>query len=153
MNKIGSTRIITVNKNKFSKSGLLFLEDEKLFRRAQMKIILNEDDVKELTSWDEELLKNHKDDKYTLVKFNAPYHDCCYVKLLLEYDKENKTSIDKVKTLVFDKNRKERKDLTLNDLNELLKKSNSYKVTLKAQSLFNWNKKTGIKYTVTRIEL
>jgi hypothetical protein len=159
MNKIGSTRIIEINNNTKAKSGFPFIKDEFLSKACKLRLVISDDEVsKQLSDWDDSLIsgdakvKKTKYEKYDLVRRNPPFHDQLYAKLRLCYSDEEKKNINLVKTEILS-NKKNIDELTLEKLNDLLSKSNKWKVTIRASSLYNWKNKKGISYMIDKIEL
>lgn len=150
--KIGSTRTIEINNSTKAKSSLPFLDNDVLSKQAQLRLVLTNENSNLLQSWEDELFSNSKFEHYTLVKSNPPFYDQCYVKLRLEYSKEQKHNIDKVNTaIIVGKNK--HNNLNLEKLDELLKKYNKWRVTIKASCTYTWKDKKGINYMVDKIEL
>lgn len=150
-NKIGSTRTINVDTNVLAGGGLIYINDEKLHKRSMFKVCLDDNSFKQLDSWDKAVLNTNKP-CYSLARKGGSYLDYAFVKLRMGYDTEKKVSLNVVKTKVLHR-KKELKDLPLEELNELLRKSKQWQVVIKAVSVYMFNNKKGIKYMVEQVNI
>ena len=150
MNKIGSTRTITIKSTEFNvKAGLVFHTNPQISKKSQFKIPLDEVNFNLLQDWDDSILKG---DKYSLARRGGAYIDYAFAKLKMGYDQEKCTSTDVVKSKIVSK-KKQVDDLKISELNELLNNSKVWVITLRASAIFTWNKKQGIKYMVDQINI
>ena len=151
MNKIKSTRILDLNSIDNKLISLPFLNSEFDYKKSTVKLIINNDkDSETLTSWNNALL-NFSKHSYDLVKNNHPYQDCCFVKLKMQYSLTEKKFLDKLKTEIIVKKKKE-EEVSLNKLNKLINEFKKIKITLEATSTYNWKETKGINYFINKIE-
>jgi len=155
-NKLNSTRKVTIkniDKNIYGRIGLVYLKDEKTYKRNLFKIPLLDDNFKTLEDWNSNILQHTGDEEYyELAKRGNVYVDYCFVKLKMEYDQEKKISTNIIKTKIV-VNGKEKKDVELEELQKLLSEASKCDITIKASSLYKHNEKKGIKYLIEKVSL
>ena len=155
MNKIYSTRTFEFNNFNTSKYfGLSFINNDKKHMRNLFKLVFadNDEKAKQLAEWNDNLLKPYKETKVDIVINGKAYPDSALIRVKTEYDTEKKQFTDNVLTKVFVKN-EEQKDVTLTSLNELLQKSKSCSIIIRANGVNNYNNKVSIKYAIDTITI